>query len=292
MKALLFRIPTVDDRSFRVQIDHGSHFYQRLHFHPELQLTLIKKGSGTLIVGDCIDRFQPYDLLLLGANIPHVMLNDKSIEGELPTTEVIAYSFFTEKDLGTFFLQSPELLHIAAFLREASYGIRLRCNAPNLLTHPFEQINEQRPFEQLITLLTTLDTLTLSPDCERLSGTAYKQPQKPIDHQRLEAVFTFILNNYEKNVTLEDVSNIANLTPQAFCRFLRTHTRKTFSQLLNEIRVERACRLLKDSTQSISQIAYTCGYANLSNFNRQFKQVTGMPPRDYLKKTNEAQNNT
>jgi len=200
---------------------------------------------------------------------------------------VIAYSFFfKEKDLGALFLQSPELLPIAAFLREASYGIRLRCNTPNLLTESFEKINDQRPFEQLITLLMTLDALTISPQCERLSGTAYKHPNKPVDHQRLEKVFTFILTNYEKSISLEDVSNIANLTPQAFCRFLQTHTRKTFSQLLNEVRVERACRLLRDSTLSVSQIAYTCGYANLSNFNRQFKQITGMPPRDYLKKTN------
>jgi AraC-like DNA-binding protein len=288
MKALLFRVPTVDDRSFRVQIDNDKHFYQRLHFHPELQLTLIKEGTGTLVVGDRIDRFQPYDLLLLGANVPHVLLNDARYFEPDSDQEVMAYTFFfREEILHHFFVKAPELLHIGELLREASHGVRLRCVKSNLLTDKFETINDQRPFEQLITLLTTLDSLTLSPHCEQLSGTAYKQPNKPIDHQRLENVFNFILTNYANVVTLNDVANVANLTPHAFCRFLRTHTRKTFSQLLNEVRVEHACRLLKDSTQSVSQIAFECGYANLSNFNRQFKQLMNLTPREYLKSVSE-----
>lgn len=287
MKALLFRVPTVDDRSFRVQIDHDKHFYQRLHFHPEFQLTLIKEGTGTLVVGDRIDRFQPYDLLLLGANVPHVMLNDTDYFQPNSKRHVMAYSFFfKESMLGDIFIKSPELLHIAELLKEASHGVRIRFTGPTSLTRKLEKINELRPFEQLLLLLSILDTITLTPECERLSGTSYKNPNKPVDHQRLENVFNFILTNYANVITLDDIADVANLTPHAFCRFLRTHTRKTFSQLLNEVRVEHACRLLKDSTQSVSQIAFACGYANLSNFNRQFKQVTGMAPRDYLKKAN------
>ena len=288
MKALLFRVPTVDDRSFRVQTDDEKHFYQRLHFHPELQLTLIKKGTGTLVAGDRIDRFQPYDLLLLGANVPHVLLNDAEYFAPDSLQRAVAYSFFFKPEmLGGLLLKSPELLHIAELLREAAHGVRLRYTVSNALTEQFEKINELRPFEQLMLLLNTLDSLTLSPDCERLSGTAYKQPNKPVDHRRLENVFNFILTNYANVVTLDDVANVANLTPHAFCRFLRTHTRKTFSQLLNEVRIEHACRLLKDSTQSVSQIAFGCGYANLSNFNRQFKQMTKLTPREYLKSISE-----
>ncbi|WP_028664865.1 AraC family transcriptional regulator [Runella zeae] len=286
MKPLLFKVPTVDDRSFRVQIDTGAHFFQRLHFHPEIQLTLIKEGAGTLVVGDRIDRFQPYDLLLLGANVPHVLLNDPAYFEAESSQKVIAYSFFFKEEiLGDIFIKCPELAHVAELLREAAHGLRLKCAAPNDLTERFEKVETQRPFEQLMTLLASLDGLMLSQDCERLSGTAYKQPSKPVDHRRLENVFNFILTNYANEITLEDIASVANLTPHAFCRFLRTHTRKTFSQLLNEVRVEHACRLLRDSTQSISQIAFACGYSNLSNFNRQFKQVTGMAPRDYLKKT-------
>jgi AraC-like DNA-binding protein len=77
---------------------------------------------------------------------------------------------------------------------------------------------------------------------------------------------------------------VANLTPGAFCRFFRQHTRKTFSTLLNEVRVEHACRYLRESKQSISQIAFSCGYTNLSNFNRQFKDIMGMPPGEYIRK--------
>jgi len=91
MKALLFRVPSVDDRSFRVQEDTDAHFYGRLHFHPEIQLTLIQKGEGSQIIGDKIDRFQPYDILLLGANLPHVFRSDPDYY--LPETPLQSVSF-------------------------------------------------------------------------------------------------------------------------------------------------------------------------------------------------------
>lgn len=284
MKPLLFRVPTVDDRSFRIEQDSAPHFYGHLHFHPEIQLTLIQQGEGTLIVGDKIDRFEQYDILLLGANLPHVLLNDPGYY--LPDSNRLATSvtvLFKPDHLETTMLGLPETKHLNFLLTEAQHGVRLRCRVKNALTSQLEDMPRQRPFEQLLSLLHLLDNLASNPDREVLSATAYTRPQRPDDQRRLEQVFSYILQQYARPISLEDVASVANLTPGAFCRFFRQHTRKTFSQLLNEVRIEHACRHLRESRENISQIAFSCGYTNLSNFNRQFKEVVGMPPNEYIR---------
>lgn len=284
MKPLLFRIPTVDDRSMRVQEDNDVRFYDRLHFHPEIQLTLIKRGEGTLVAGNRIDRFGPYDLLLLGDNLAHVLRNHQDYYQPDTPLRSVAYSIFFRKEaLANTLFSLPELSHITNLLQEARHGIRLRLEGPGELSERMESLPHVRPFEQLMVLLDTLDILANSPAREVLSTVAYERPRRPDDHHRLDQVFSFILEHYASPITLDDIADVANLTPGAFCRFFKIHTRKTFSHLLNEVRIEQACRLLQQSGHSISQIAFACGYTNLSNFNRQFKTIVGMAPGEYVK---------
>lgn len=287
MKPLLFKVPTIDDRSFRIEQDRMPHFYGHLHFHPEIQLTLIQEGEGTLIVGDKIDRFAPGDVLMLGPNLPHVLRSDPDYYQPESTRQSVAVSvLFRPEQLEAGVLSLPETLHLRQLLAESQHGVRLRSSHNPALTSQLENLPGQRPFEQLLTLLHVLDELAAQPQREVLSVTAYVQPQRLDDHRRLERVFSYILEQYHTQITLDDVANIASLTPGAFCRFFRQHTRKTFSTLLNEVRIEHACRHLRESKQSISQTAYLCGFTNLSNFNRQFKTITGLSPSDYIRRYN------
>ncbi|MBN8826490.1 MULTISPECIES: AraC family transcriptional regulator [unclassified Spirosoma] len=289
MKPLLFKVPAIEDRTFRVEQDNFPHFYGLLHFHPEIQLTLIQEGEGTLIVGDKIDRFGRNDVLLLGSNLPHVLRSDPDYFAPESTRRSVAISvLFRAEHLEPTVLNLPETRHLQLFLRESQHGVRLRCGEGHPLTEKFESLPTQRPIEQFLTLLSILDYLSTCADREVISATAFTHPQRPEDHQRLERVFSFILENYHASITLEDVASMANLTPGAFCRFFRQHTRKTFLTLLNEVRIEHACRYLRESKQTISQIAFSCGYTNLSNFNRQFKGITGMAPGEYIRSYNRT----
>ncbi|WP_020603749.1 helix-turn-helix domain-containing protein [Spirosoma spitsbergense] len=284
MKPLLFRIPTVDDRSIRVQEDNDVSFYDRLHYHPEIQLTLIKQGEGTLLVGNRIDRFGPYDLLLIGDNLTHVLRNHSDNYQPGTKRRSVAYSiFFRKETLQHTLFSLPELGPVNQLLQEAKHGVRIRLQEGNAITGQMESLPQLRPFEQLMVLLTTLDFLATHPQREILSTMTYERPRRPDDHQRLDQVFGYLLEQYASPITLEAVADVANLTPGAFCRFFKIHTRKTFSGVLNEIRIENACRLLHQSNQSISQIALVCGYTSLSNFNRQFKAITSLTPGQYLK---------
>ncbi len=287
MKPLLFKVPTIDDRSFRIEQDRMPHFYGHLHFHPEIQLTLIQEGEGTLIVGDKIDRFAPGDVLMLGPNLPHVLRSDPDYYQPESTRQSVSVSvLFRPEQMEAGVLNIPETIHLRQLLTESQHGVRLRSSNNPALTSQLENLPGQRPFDQLLTLLHVLDELATQPDREVLSVTAYVQPQRPDDHRRLERVFSYILEQYHTQITLDDVASIASLTPGAFCRFFRQHTRKTFSTLLNEVRIEHACRHLRESKQSISQTAYVCGFTNLSNFNRQFKTITGLSPSDYIRRYN------
>lgn len=284
MRPLFFKVPTIDGRSLRVEQDTFPHFYGHLHFHPEVQLTLIQEGEGTLIIGDKIDRFAPNDVLLIGSNLPHVLRSDPDyFQPDSSRRSSSVSVLFNAEQLETRVLSLPETRHVQQLLRESQHGIRFRGPAGHWLVEQFGALPTQRPFDQFLTLLNMLDFLTTCADREVLSATAFRHPQRPEDHQRLERVFSFILEHYQSPISLEDVAGIANLTPGAFCRFFRQHTRKTFSTLLNEIRIEHACRYLRGSKVTISQIAFSCGFTNLSNFNRQFKQITGMPPGDYIR---------
>jgi AraC-like DNA-binding protein len=284
MKSLLFRVPTVDNRSFRVEQEDAPHFYGQLHFHPEIQLTLIKQGEGTLIVGDKIDRFGRNDILLLGANLSHVLRSDPAYYHPDSAQRVTSVSvLFRPEPLETTVLNLAETKHISLLFQEAQYGVRLRCQEGSVVVQQMENLPFQRPFEQFVSLLYLLDNLAANPDREVLSATAHTPPRRPDDQHRLEQIFAYILQQYASPIALDDVASVANLTPGAFCRFFRQHTRKTFTQLLNEVRIEHACRCLRESEEPIGQIAVTCGYTNLSNFNRQFKEIVGMPPSEYIR---------
>ncbi|MFT4030854.1 MAG: AraC family transcriptional regulator [Siphonobacter sp.] len=281
MKPLLFRVPQVGQRSFRLQKDEGSVFYGQLHFHPELQLTLVEKGEGTLIVGDRIDRFQPGDLLLLGSNVPHVLRSTPPYAGEEQIIRSVSHSMYFlpdifEKHLFAF----PEMTHLRELFQEARHGIRIP--AQEHLLEGFEQLKGERPFKQALFLLEVLDEMVMNTRRQLLSHTAYERPSRPDDHRRLERIFSYLFQNYGNAISLAEIASVANLTPGAFCRFFKQHTRKNFSQLLNEVRIENACRLLRESNLPISQIAIVCGFTNMSNFNRQFKAIVNRSPSEYL----------
>jgi len=283
MKPLLFRIPKTETESFRVQIDDLPYFYDTLHFHPEWQITLMLESTGTQFVGDNVARFQPFDIYFLGSNLPHVFRND----AEYYSQSMRAYSvsiYFRGDILGETFFDIPETLHLKTLLAEASRGFRIRNNESNGLAQLVESIMHKKGFEKLLTFLEILNAISASADKEFLSSIAYQSTQKETDNQRINDVFEFLMRNYERDINLDETAGIANMTPNAFCRFFKLRTRKTFSEFLNDIRIGHACRMLQNGDTSVLEVCFANGFNNVSNFNRQFKNRTRMTPSAYLRK--------
>jgi AraC-like DNA-binding protein len=283
MKALSFQIPKAEKESYRVQIDKVPYFYDLFHYHQELQITLIQKGYGTCIIGDYISSFKPGDLFVIGQNLPHVFSSDKSFyeqeEKECLSTTIFLSPQFIKSD----FFELEELSDLNRFIENTKRGIRFSTKNKTKLVELFHSIESGKASRGILNVLELCAMLNEDKKASYLSHIDYKSISKESDGQILNAVFQFTLSNFKDDITLHSVAKMANRSPAAFCRFFKKRTRKTYISFLNEVRIQEACSLLLKPDLNISEICFQTGFNNISNFNRQFKKITGFTPKGYRK---------
>lgn len=284
MKVLPFKIAKVTDHSFRVQHDVGPHFYDTLHQHPETQITLIKKSTGTLILGDHIGEFVAGDVIVVGPNIPHVFRNDKSFfeQESLGAAHAISL-FFDETSLGATFFKLPEMGDIRNMMKVSGQGLKVVGKNKEELGILIQNIDSKKGVMRVIDFLQILQLLAREDQTVFLSSEALNRGFKESEGQRLNDIFQFTMEEYHRPINLEEVADIANMTISAFCRYFKQRTRKTYVNFLNEVRIGQACKMLVNEDHSIGEICYLAGFNNLSHFNRKFKSITGFSPKQYIR---------
>ena len=284
MKALSFQIPKAEKESYRVQIDKVPYFYDLFHYHQELQITLIQKGYGTCIIGDYISSFKPGDLFVIGQNLPHVFSSDKSFyetkEKECLSTTIFLSHQFIKSD----FFELEELSDIKGFIENTKRGIRFTTKNKTKLVELFHSIESGKASRGILNVLEFCSILNEDKKASYLSHIDYKSISKESDGQILNAVFQFTLSNFRDEIPLDSVAKMANRSTAAFCRFFKKRTRKTYISFLNEVRIQEACSLLLKPDLNIAEICFQTGFNNISNFNRQFKKITGFTPKEYRKR--------
>jgi AraC-like DNA-binding protein len=284
MRVIPFSIPKDTSEAFRVQIDEMPRLYDHLHQHPEIQLTCILESEGTLLAGDYIGRFEPGDVFVLGSNQPHVFRNDPAYGKKSRHAKAISL-FFDESTLGEAFWNLPEISSLKYFIRNSAGGFRLVGKQKEIVTNLLSQLIAEKGLQRLIIFLKILSCFEKKKALIALSGSSLNKNLKSYDGNRLNLVLKFTFQEFHRPIELTEIARLANLTPQAFCKYFKTRTRKTYVQFLNEIRIQHAVRLLNNDAASIASIAYQSGFLNLSHFNRTFKAVMQMPPRDYQKQS-------
>jgi len=142
------------------------------------------------------------------------------------------------------------------------------------------QFQKLSGLERIIQLLNILNKMSESKELLMISDIGFVK-RKASDNARISAVLDHLINNFHTTISLKETAAIANLSETSFCRYFKLHTRRTFSAYLNEIRIGHACKLLIEKELSINQISYTCGFNNISNFNRQFKALRLCTPKEY-----------
>ena len=282
-KVLPFEIPIKATESIHVQKDDVPYFYDILHKHPEVQITYIVRGRGMVFCGDYIGQFKENELYVMGANQPHLFkCNEDYYSGELENAEMMSF-YFGEQSLGPQFFGLPELTGIKRFLNRTEQGLMLGGIEARKFKAGFFTLYHQEGIERIKTFL---EILTICSDHKDFSPLA-KQANQPIlsenEGERMNKVIHFTIAEYYRPIGLDEVADIANMTKQAFCRFFKKRTRKTYVNFLNETRISKAASFLENNDHSISEVADLCGYNNLSNFNRMFKKVMGRTPTEYRK---------
>jgi AraC-like DNA-binding protein len=280
MKALPFKIPYGSKSSIKVDYDVMPHFYNTYHTHDELQIMLVIKGQGSAYIGDKILDFEEGDIYLLGQNLPHVF-KDKPSNGDLEIESISI--FFLKEFMGNGFLELPESRLLGTLIEESKRGIQIEGQLLENITENIWNIYNSDGLNRLLMLVDSLEQIAQSEDVSFISSPGYHKPKRLVDGQKINDVFDFMLANYSREVKLEEIAEIAHMSATAFCRYFKHHTRKTYSRFLNEIRVGQACKMLVDDKLSISNICYDSGFKNISNFNRQFKKISGFTPSEYQK---------
>ena len=280
MKALTFKIPHGGETSIKVDHDVMPHFYDTYHTHEELQIMLVIKGNGSAYIGDKILHFEEGDIYLLGQNLPHVF-KDKLIDEDKGIESISI--FFLKDFMGKGFLELPESRLLGALLEESKRGIQIQGQLQKKVTENIWKISNSDGLNRLLILIDTLELVAQSENLSFISSPGYHKPKRLVDGQKINDVFDFMLANYSREIKLEEIAETANMSATAFCRYFKHHTRKTYSRFLNEIRVGEACKMLVEDKLSISNICFGSGFNNISNFNRQFKKITGNTPSKYQK---------
>ena len=265
-------------RIFDINNHVPNHKYQKWHYHPEIELVFISNGEGKRQVGLHLSNYRDGDLVLIGPNVPHTGFTDSFDEER---KEVVIQ--FKEDFLGNSLSKVFEFKKIQKLLEMSKQGIAFFGKTKKNVGTSMLGLQYESRFQKLITLLKILETLSDSKEYEILNNNKYFS-KNIIENERINKVFNYVKQNYKDTVSLKEASELIHMTEPSFCRYFKKHTEKTFTEFVNEYRINNALKLLAQTEIDIKNICYECGYNNFSHFNRLFKKTVKITPSDYRKK--------
>jgi AraC-like DNA-binding protein len=281
MKPLLEHLPPEGEESFFAKAFDLPYFATPWHYHHEFELVLIVKSQGKRFIGNYVSDFQDGDLTFLGPNLPHLYRNTPAYYEQNPAFRAQSIVIhFLEDSIGKDFLALPQAKKLHGLFERSHQGMDILAETKRVVSRKMRELLQTQGMERLIRLLDILNLLADTTDYALISDPGIVG-HNPLDTDRLDAVFGYILQNFNGEIRLEEVANLVHMTRTSFCRFFRERTKRNFSSFLADVRLDHAAKLLAESNSSIVQISYCCGYNNLSNFNRQFKEKHGLSPREY-----------
>ena len=259
------------------------YFSTPFHFHPECELVYILEGTGKRIVGDSVSTFSRGDVIFLGSNVPHVWYSDKLFYQKTTPLRSRAIVIYFNKDIfGENFYALNETQVLKKLFHKAERGLQVNGDAGQRLGKLIEQMTKKKSLDRITTLLQILQLLANTRDYEQLASIGYQHSYASKDNHKIDEVFRYVSQHFGRQITLEEIAGFCNLTPQSFCRFFKKRTQKTFIDFVNEFRISHATKLMAEKEDlSISEIAYGCGFNNISYFIKAFKLNTGLTPKQY-----------
>lgn len=284
MKAQLIDVCSSSNKSIQIKFVEQKYLTAPLHFHEMCELVYIQKGYGKRIVGDHVRDFMEGDLVLLGPGLPHIWLNDpifqQSDDSRSVSSIVIYFSAYLLSDLVG---ESNSV--IENLIVRAQRGLQFYGETQQRVVQSLNILKEKNSLTRISSFFNIIDILLNSGECNSLASIAYKNSFDKNDTDRMSTLYQYLNKNFKNVVSLSEAAKVVNMSPSTFCRFFKSRTGKPFSLFLNELRIGHACKLLIDGDQSITSIAFECGYQNLTNFNKFFRRVVGKTASQYKKET-------
>ena len=278
MKIVFEDIKRLAGSSFRILVNPKLNDFYYWHFHPEFELTFIVAPSGTLRIGNYVGNFEGSDLVFIGSNIPHLNF-DYGIKTEYEKVVLQIKEDFFKND----FITTPELASIYELFENSKKVVCFQGEVKEQVGKRLQGIYLLSHFEQFIEVLSLFQILSTATEMTLLHDKPFENLYNNKEQLRLKVVYKFIENNYQRAISIEEISTLTHLSKAAFCRYFKKMTRLTFTEFLNQYRIEQAKRLLK-SDKNVTETCYECGFESLSYFNRIFKKVVGENPIQFKKR--------
>ena len=281
------KIKRKEDQSFSIGIFQDNLEKCTWHYHDNFEISFITEGSGKRIVADSIEEFQPGDLVLIGRNIPHVWLVDK--ESVSPTNRKLEMVFlqFTSDVLCPEILALPEFRYIAKTLTLSERGIRITGQTLNEVSEIMLQLPYIQNFDRMLLFYKLMDIIGRSNTNFPLTSKEYINMRFTTKNKRIAAIHEYLMNNYREEIDLKKLAVLVNMAEGSLCRFFKMHIGITIFEYLNKLKIEFACNLLMDKNLSIMDVGFDSGFNNMSHFNKQFKKITRLSPKDYRQRFKE-----
>jgi len=249
-----------------------------LHYHDEYELNLIINAKGAKrVVGGHIEVIDDLELVLVGPNVYHAWFTHQCQSKSITEVTIQFHKdLFDDK-----FLRRNQLSFVKNMIERSQRGILFSPETIAALKDRIYSLNKKSGFDSVLELLSILHDLSISRNMKTLSDSSFSNEQFHYNSRRIEKVFEYMNSHYNMQITLTEVAKIANMPEASFSRFIKKRTGKTFIDSLNEIRLGHASRMLIDTTNTVAEIAYKCGFNNISNFNRIFKRKKFCIPKDF-----------
>lgn len=294
MKPSLFDVQSLLKNSIHVKEIRERSLSDQLHYHNAYEISLILMGNGRRIVGDSVDRFTDGDLTVMPPYMPHatytepkhhIINNDQSIHA------IVVYfmpDWFNENHYNT-----VDFAPFRNLFEQLKKGIKVQYhNYDKIVGLLLQMSRTESGLDNILTLLQVLRELSSVEDFTHLASPFYSFSNKDENIEKINKIYKYVMENFTNKISLDEVAEIAFMTPPAFCKYFRHKTNKTFTNFVNEIRIGYACELLINSNDDISNIAFLSGFNNFTSFNKNFKKFTKVTPSEYRSQLLQLKENT
>ena len=269
-----------DKDCFYIVERHKTEFTYPLHRHKEFELNFIQNGKGVRrIVGDSVEEIGDYELVLVGGEeLEHVWE-----QGSCQSKDIREITIQFSGDIfGNELLSKNQFASIQRMLRRAEHGLSFPLSTIMKVYSILDDIaNDNERFVQFLKSLYILYELSVSEGTRVLASSSFAHSPRKVESRRVEKVRQYIDEHYSDQLKLADLAALVGMNPVSFSRFFHQRTGRTLSEYIVDIRLGRAARMLVDTSKTVSEICYECGFNNLSNFNRTFKARRNCTPRDF-----------
>lgn len=288
MRSELLReiIPITPNDCFTMFSRIKNEFDFPLHYHEEFELNFILNAKNAQrIVGDHIGEITDMELVFVGPNLQHGWFTHKCSSAEIREITIQFHrDLFDEK-----FLQRNQMSFIKSMFERSLRGILFSKETTQSITPRLIELTQKHGFDSVLELISILHDLSISRNIKTLSDVSFSNMESlSYNSRRIEKVMEYLNNNFDKDITLAEAAKIALMTEVAFSRFFKSRTGKTFVDTLNEIRLGHASRILIETTHNVTEVAYKCGFNNMSNFNRIFKKKKNCTPKEFRETYNAS----